>query len=318
MKAMVITDFGGPEVFAERDLPKPDLGVREILVRVRATSVNPVDYKMRKGGSWAGITPPAILGLDAAGVVEAIGPGVRYFKPGDAVFYTPHLFGGRSGTYAEYHVVEEKIVAAKPPNISFEEAAAVPLAGCTAYDEIIGTTRVRPGETVLVHAAAGGVGVFAVQLAKACGARVIGTCGTQNVDFLRSIGADAAIDHKTRDFVAVLKEDPALPGGVDVAIDNVGGETLARSLEIVRPHGRMASIVSTTGNLSAAYGKNITIDFIMMERSRAKMETLRVLITRGQLRPIVESVMPLREVAEAHRRIEAGGTRGKIVLRVPE
>jgi NADPH2:quinone reductase len=313
MKAMIMTDFGGPQVFEERDWPQPQPGATEILVRVHATSVNPVDYKIRQAGSWAGVTPPALIGYDVAGVVEAVGAGVKLFKVGDEVFYSPLIFGGQ-GSYAEYHAADESIVALKPGNLSFTEAASLPLAGCTAWDAIA-FMQLRPGHTVLIHAAAGGVGSLAVQIAKAAGARVLGTCRAANQPLVRSLGADVVIDYRSEDFVkAVLRETDGR--GVDAVYDTVGGDTLARSIEATRPHGRLASIVDTRGDLNGAYARNLSLYFGFMERSRAKMDILRVLAERRQLRPVIDSVMPLKQVAEAHRRLEAGGVSGKIVLQV--
>ncbi|MEJ2634542.1 MAG: alcohol dehydrogenase catalytic domain-containing protein, partial [Calditrichia bacterium] len=191
MKAMVITGFGGPEVFKKTDLEKPVPGPNELLVKVYATSVNPVDYKIRKAGSWAGLELPAVIGYDASGVVEEIGPGVQDFRPGDEVFYTPEIFG-KPGTYAEYHVVDEAIVARKPSNLTHEEAAGIPLAGGTAWDALMTRGLLMAGETVLIHGGSGGVGSLAVQIAKAAGAYVYTTCGDYSKDLVRKLGADRA------------------------------------------------------------------------------------------------------------------------------
>jgi NADPH2:quinone reductase len=315
MKAMIITAFGGPEVFQAGDVPIPVPGAEEVLVRVHAAALNAVDYKIRRAGSWAGVVPPAILGYDAAGVVEAVGACVKAFKPGDEVFYSPSIWG-LPGSYAEYHVAEESIVAIKPGNLSFIEAAALPLAGMTAWDAME-FLKPRPGSTLLVHAAAGGVGSLAVQLAKAAGARVLGTCRDSNRDLVKDLGADVAIDYQAEDFVdAVLRETDG--EGVDAVYDPVGGSTLARSLPAIKPYGRAASCVNTNGDLNAAYRRNITIYFGFMERARHKLDALRGLVERRQLRPVIDSVLPLSDVAEGHRRLEAGGVRGKILLRVAD
>jgi NADPH2:quinone reductase len=313
MKAMVITAFGGPEVLAERELPKPRPGRGQLLVRVKATSVNPVDAKIRAAGAWAGVVPPAIIGYDVAGVVEAAGEGAKRFAPGDAVFYTPEIFGS-PGSYAEYHVVDEAIVAAMPANLSFDGAAALPLAGCTALDAVVGFAKVASGESVLVHAGAGGVGSLAIQMAAAAGARVLATVSERNADLVRDLGAEP-IDYREGPFEAAVL---AATGGkgVDFAYDTVGGDTLARSVAVVRAHGKLASIVGTTGDLGAAYGRNLTVYFGFLERSGAKMESLRLLAERKLVRPVIDSRQPLSRVAEAHRRLEAGGVRGKIVLEV--
>jgi NADPH:quinone reductase-like Zn-dependent oxidoreductase len=289
MKAMVITGFGGTEVFQEKELPKPEPGVNELLVKIYASAINPVDYKVRQNGTWAGLILPAIIGWDAAGVVEKAGSGVKNFKPGDEIFYSPQIHGGH-GTYSEYAVVNENIVALKPKNISFIEAAGFPLAGCTALDAIVYFSKVSPGETVLVHAGASGTGSIGVQLAKISGAEVIATCSEKNMDFVHSLGADKVIDYKKEDFAkSVLRET----GGklVDVVFDTVGNDTVSRSIEIIKPYGRIASIVNITGDINAAYRKNITLFLLFMQRANYKMELLRSLIEQGKLRPVIDSIL---------------------------
>ena len=316
MQAMVITAFGGPEVFAAAELPRPRPGPGELLVRVLAASVNPVDYKIRQAGAWAQVRPPAVIGYDAAGVVEEVGPGVKDFAPGAKVFYTPRIIG-RAGTYAQYHVVDADIVVEKPEDLTFLEAASLPLAGGTAWDAVVRLAAVRPGETVLVHAGAGGVGSLAVQLARLAGARVLATARGSNADLVRALGADVVIDYRSEDPAkAALRETRGR--GVEVAIDTVGGDTLARTIAAMRPYGRMVTVVSSTGDLSAALIRNLTVHFEFLERARSKMEALRTLAERGRLRPVIDSVLPLAAAADAHRRIEAGGMRGKLVLQVAE
>lgn len=316
MKAVVIRAFGGTDVFESRALPRPEPGPGEVLVRVVATSVNPVDYKIRRNGAWAGVKPPAVIGYDVSGVVEAVGPGVGDFRPGDEVYYTPEIFGGKPGSYAQYHVASAAIVARKPRNLTHEEAAAVPLAGGTAWDALVARAALRPGETVLIHGGAGGVGHFAVQIARAAGARVLATCSQANVEFVRRMGADVAIDYTREDFVEVVARETE-GRGVDVVFDTVGGELLSRSIEVTRPGGRMVSIVSASGNLNAAHRKNLTLHFLFLLRARDKLDALRALIERGLVRPAVDQVLPLEQVARAHERLETGHGRGKIVLRVP-
>lgn len=316
MRAMVIRAFGGTDVFEERDLPDPQPGPGEVLVRVVATAVNPVDYKIRRNGAWAGVKPPAIIGYDVSGVVEAVGPGVTDFRSGDEVYYTPEIFGGKPGSYAQYHVASASIVAHKPRNLSHVEAAAVPLAGGTAWDAMVTRAGVRPGETVLIHGGAGGVGHFAVQIAKAAGARVLVTCSRRNLEFVRQLGADVAIDYEHEDFVEVVNR-AAGGQGVDVVFDTVGGELLAKSVEVTRPGGRLVSIVSAGGNLNAAHRKNLTLHFLFLLRARDKLDSLRAVIERGLVRPVVDQVLALEQVAKAHERLETGHGRGKIVLQVP-
>jgi NADPH2:quinone reductase len=313
MKAMIITAFGGPEVFQASDWPKPEPQATEVLVRVHAAALNPVDYKIRRDGRWAGVKPPAVLGYDAAGVVEAVGAGVKAFKPGDEVYYSPSIWAGQ-GSYAEYQVSDESIVAHKPSNLSFIESAALPLAGMTAWDAMQ-FLQPEPGTTLLVHAAAGGVGSLAVQMAKAAGARVLGTCRKENQEMVKALGVDVAIDYRAEDFVTAVRRETG-GEGVDSVYDTVGGNILARSIEVIKPHGRAVTCVNSTGDLSAANPKNITIYFGFMERTRAKLEAVRVLVERQQLKPVIDSVIPLEEVAAGHRRLEAGGVRGKIVLQI--
>ena len=312
MRAMVINGFGGPEVFEEAEVPKPSPGPTQLLVKVLATSVNPVDFKIRRDGYWANLTFPAILGWDVSGVVEEVGAGVTGFKPGDEVFYNAEIGVGQ-GTYAEYHVTEEAIVAPKPKDVSHLEAAGIPLAGGTAYEGVVTRAKLMVGETALIHAAAGGVGMFAVQIAKAAGAYVFGTCRAENADFVKALGVDRVIDYKTEDYVEVVNAETG-GAGVEFVFDTVGGDTITRSVGCTRKWGRIVTIVAPPGDADGAGRKNITIHYEFSQRNRAKMEALRTLVERGQMRPVTDSVMPLTQVAEAHRRLEAGGVRGKIVL----
>ncbi|NNM53678.1 MAG: zinc-dependent alcohol dehydrogenase family protein [Spirochaetales bacterium] len=314
MKAVIIRAFGSADQLELASMPKPEPGPRQVLVKVMAASVNPVDYKIREHGSWAGVPMPAILGYDAAGIVEAVGQQVSRFKPGDEVFYSARIFG-RQGTYAEYHVEDEDILALKPAKLTWEEAASLPLAAITAYDSIITFFQTKVGDTVLVHAGAGGVGNFAVQLAKAAGARVLATGRSVNHELIRSLGADAVIDYQKVRF-----EDEVLQltggKGVDAVFDTVGGDTISRSIKAVRPFGKLSTVVSLAGELNGMQPKNLTLYFGFMERTQHKIEAIKTLVERGQLRPLIDSVYPLEKTAEAQRRLEAGGVRGKIVLKV--
>src|SRR5688500_5867817 len=213
MRALVTPQFGGADLFKERDVERPHPEAGEVLVRVVAAGTNPVDAKLRANGGSAGLEAPIILGADISGVVEEVGPGVTDLAPGEEVYYTPEVFGPRSnGSYAEYHVAKADIVAKKPATISHEEAAAVPLAGGTAYEAVVRRLAVRVGETVLIHGGAGGVGSFAVQIAKAAGARVLATAGSHNQEILKELGADVAIDYKSQDVREVVLDDS---GGED-------------------------------------------------------------------------------------------------------
>jgi NADPH2:quinone reductase len=211
---MVTPRFGGADLFEEWDVERPAPGAGEVLVRVVAAGTNPVDAKFRAEGDSIGLEAPIVLGADVSGVVEEAGSGVTDFAPGDEVYYTPEVFGPRSnGSYAEYHVAKADIVAKKPASLSHEEAAAVPLAGGTAYEAIVRRLSVRVGETVLIHGGAGGVGSFAVQIAKAAGARVLATASSDNQEFLAELGADVAIDYRDQDPTEVALEETHGEGG---------------------------------------------------------------------------------------------------------
>lgn len=313
MKAMVIREFGGPEKLELADMPKPSPKKNQVLVRVKAASVNPVDFKIRRAGGWAGVPMPAILGYDAAGVVEAAGDAVTHLKPGDEVFYSARIFG-RQGTYAEFHVEDAEIVHRKPSRLTFEEAATLPLAAITAWDSVITFFRTRPTDTVLIHAGAGGVGCFGVQIARAAGARVIATGRRENEALIRSLGADDVVDYRDGFEEPVLR----LTGGkgVDAVFDTVGGDTISRSIRVVRPYGKLATVVSIGGDVNAMQAKNLTLYFGFMERTEEKIRSLATLVEQGRIRPLIDSVYPLERVAEAHRRIEAGGMKGKIALTI--
>ncbi|HEX9049288.1 MAG TPA: zinc-binding dehydrogenase [Anaeromyxobacter sp.] len=315
MRAMVIPRFGGPDVFELRDVPAPKPAAGELLVRIAASGTNPVDAKLRASGSWAGLAPPVVLGYDASGVVEEVGPGVTGFSRGDEVYYTPEIFGNALGTYAELNAVRAAIVARKPASLSHEEAAAMPLAAGTAYEAVVRRLALRPGETILVHGGAGGVGVFAVQLARACGARVIATAGPSNQGTLRALGADVCVDYRAQDPAEVALRETG-GEGVDAVFSTVGGDTVLKSLAATRPFGRLATILGVAGDLTPLYTRNLTLHGVFLAREGARLRELARLVDQGKLRPIVDAVLPLEQVGEAHRRLDSGHGRGKIVLRV--
>ncbi len=318
MRAMIIPEFGGPDLFEERDVERPEPGLGEVLVRVFASSANPIDTILRANGSFAGLEPPVILGADVSGVVEEVGPGVTDFAPGDEVYYTPEIFGPDSNrAYAEYHVVAADIVAEKPASLSHEEAAAVPLAGGSAYEGIVRRLVVQVGETVLIHGGGGGVGSFAVQIARASGARVLASAGTHNQDTLKELGVDVAIDYTSEDVFEVALDDTG-GAGVDAVFDTGGGDLIAGSLQATRTFGRLASIVSLQGDLTPAYQLNQTIYGVLLTRERSRLDEMTRLIERGQVRPVIDEVLPLNQVAKAHERLDSGHGRGKVVLRVAE
>ncbi|HEX6964389.1 MAG TPA: zinc-dependent alcohol dehydrogenase family protein [Gemmatimonadaceae bacterium] len=315
MRAMVIPRFGDPDVFEERHVETPIPGAGEVLVRVIASGTNPVDAKIRANGTWAGIVPPAILGYDAAGVIEQAGAGVSDFAAGDEVYYTPMIHGNQMGTYAEYEVVPASIVAPKPKNLSFVEAAAVPLAGGTAYEAIVRRLRLHVGQRILIHGGAGGVGSFAVQIAKAAGAFVLATASATHQATLTALGADVAIDYqRERPSEAVQRATGG--DGVDAVFDTVGDRLIADSIEVVRPFGHLATILDPEGDLRGFTFANLTLHGIFLTRERERLEELTRLIERGQVRPLVDEVLPLEQVRKAHERLDSGHGKGKIVLRV--
>jgi len=318
VRAMVTPQFGGPDLFEERDVEKPHPGPGEVLVRVVAAGTNPVDAKFRAAGGSIGLEAPIVLGADISGVVEEVGAGVTDLAPGDEVYYTPEVFGSRSnGAYAEYHAAKADIVANKPAPLSHEEAAAVPLAGGTAYEAIVRRLAVRVGETVLIHGGAGGVGSFAVQIAKAAGARVLATAGSDNQEALKELGADVSIDYRSQDATEVALEDTG-GEGVDAVFDAVGGATIVDSIPATKYFGRLATILGAQGDLTPHYQKNQTLYGVFLTRERARLEEMGALIERGQVRPLVAEVRPLEEVGKAHERLDSGHGRGKVVLRVGE
>ena len=314
MEAAVLTAFGDAEVFEIHTVPKPSPKPNQVLVKVCATSINPVDYQIRRGDYKELVDLPAIIGVDVSGVVESAGEGVTEFQVGDEVYYSPQIFG-ELGSYAQYHIADASIVALKPANLSHAEAACFPLAGGTAWDCLIARGNLQVGESVLIHAGAGGVGSIAIQLAKAVGAYVFTTCSAKNRDLAEKLGADYVIDYRNEDYVeVVLRETGGL--GVDLVLDTIGGETLQRSSKVICSFGRLVSIVDTATpqSLLEAWGKNMTIHFVFTPQYRAKLDVLRKLIERNQLRPIVSSVLPWQQVVKAHQSLERGGVRGKIVL----
>lgn len=321
MRAIAISKYGGPETLDLVELPKPAPGAGELLVKVSACGVNPVDFKIRQGVVPLGHRFPLILGYDVSGVVEAVGEGVEDFRPGDEVFYTPELLP--PGGYAEYHVVPAAIASAKPEGLTHVEAASIPLAGCTAWQALFGRACAEAGDVVLIHGGAGGVGSLAIQMANWAGCEVIATASRENHDLLERLGVDMAIDYRSEDFVEAVME--ATDGeGVDAAIDTVGGGVFMRSFEALAPHGCVVSIVPEHMKgfgleaLAPAFFKNAEAHFLFMQRDRATLDSVARLVERGFLEPVVDEILPLEEAAKAHARLETGHGRGKIVLEVVE
>jgi NADPH2:quinone reductase len=313
MKAIAIREFGGRDKLERMDLPMPEVGNGEVLVRVKGAGVNPVDWKIREG--WLkDLFPhrfPLIPGWDAAGIVERIGPGVTGFRVGDEIFAYCRKPVVHGGAYAEYIALAEEHMAFKPSNTTFTEAAGIPLAGLTAYQALVDAAKIKAGERVLIHAAAGGVGGFGVQIAKDRGALVWGTAGSRNGDYVRSLGAARVIDYSRDDFRKVVRSE--YPEGVDVVFDCVGGDALKKSVEIVRQGGRLISIVDSldAGSLGRAA---IRFEFVFVAPNSKELSELGRMVEQGRLKVHLEEVLPLEAAAKAHELSESRHTRGKIVL----
>ena len=318
MKAMILKSFGGPDSFELSDVAKPVPQAGQVLVRVHATSINPLDYQVRRGDYPDLVPLPAITGHDVSGVVEAVGSGVSAFAPGDEVWYTPQIFDGQ-GSYAEYHVAAESIIARKPSSLSHLEAASLSLVGGTVWEALTVRAVLRVGESILIHGGAGGVGHVAIQVAKAMGARVFTTVRKANAEFVRSLGADVVIDYTQEDYVEAIMRETA-GHGVDVVFDTIGGDTLTRSADVLAQLGRVVSIVDIAQpqNLVQAWGKNASYHFVFTRQNRGKLDELSALVERGQLRPHVGAVYSLADIPLAHARLESAnnGLIGKIAIAV--
>ncbi|MEV0440366.1 NADP-dependent oxidoreductase [Streptomyces spectabilis] len=313
MRAVSQDAAGAPDVLKLVTVRRPDPGRGEILVRVHAAGVNPADWKTRARGVFAtGATPPFTLGFDVSGVVAAVGQGVTLFRPGDAVFGMPR-FPHPAGAYAEYVTAPARHFAPRPEGLTHVQAGALPLAALTAWQALVDTADVRPGQRVLVHAAAGGVGHLAVQIAKARGAHVIGTASAAKHELLRALGADELIDHRTQDFAAVLRD-------VDVVVDGIGGPHWARSLRTLRPGGTLVSLLPPDGDfpVEEAEAAGVRAVFMLVEPDHGGLRAITSLVEEGRLRVLVDAVLPLEEAARAHVLGETGRTTGKIVLSVTD
>ncbi|MEI5102400.1 NADP-dependent oxidoreductase [Streptomyces sp. PmtG] len=309
MRAVSQDTAGGPDVLKVVRARRPEPGRGEILVRVHAAGVNPADWKTRARGVFAtGATPPFTLGFDVSGVVEAVGDGVTLFEPGAAVFGMPR-FPHPAGAYAEYVTAPARHFAPKPEGLTHVEAGALPLAGLTAWQALVDTAAVRPGQRVLIHAAAGGVGHLAVQIAKARGARVTGTASAAKHDLLRSLGADEVIDYRDQDVTEAVRD-------ADVVLDSLGGASWTRSLRVLRPGGTLVSILPPDADFpgAAAAEAGVRAVFMLVEPDHQGLREIAALVADGRLRVLVDTVLPLERAADAHRLGERGRTTGKIVL----
>ena len=307
MKAVRIHQFGGPEVLIYESAPVPEIAAGEVLVRVKAAGVNPVEWKVRSGGSriGAGEPLPIILGWDISGTVEAIAPDVTAFKPGDEV-YGMVRFPELGSAYAEYVAAPAAHLTPKPKTLTHVQAAAVPLAALTAWQALFDALDLQPGQRLLIHAAAGGVGHIGVQLAHIHGAHVIGTASVRNAEFVRSLGAAEVIDYTTTHFEKVV-------GDLDCVFDCVGTQTQTRSLAVIRPGGKLVGI---TGQIEPALAKarKIELHRILVHTSAEQQAQIAELIDAGELKVEVDAVFPLHEARNAHELSETRHLRGKIVL----
>ena len=306
MRAVQIQKFGGPEVLTVHELPIPSPGQGELLVQVHAAGINPVDTGVRSGraAALAAAVPPYVPGFDISGTVAAVGSDITNFKIGDEVFAMLDL--RRGGGYAEFAIVKEDEAAIKPTNISFSEAASMPLVTLTAWQVLFEVGNLQAGQTVLIHAGAGGVGSVAVQLAKWRGANVIATASDYNHDFLRELGVDIPVDYRTQQF-----EDFA--SDIDLVLDTIGGDTQVRSMKTLKEGGKLVSIVGLTAE-GRNPARNIEVTSILVRPEADQLLAIGELIEDGVLNPILSYQFPLTEAPAAHKQSETRRTRGKIVL----
>ncbi|WP_326610999.1 NADP-dependent oxidoreductase [Streptomyces scopuliridis] len=331
MKAFMVERYGDKTGVRVGEMPDPQVGADDVLVRIHAASVNPLDLKLRDG-DFKAILPyslPLILGNDLAGVVVQVGPAVTRFAVGDEIYARPDK--DRIGTFAELIAVHQDDVAIKPATLTMEEAASLPLVALTAWQALVERAQVRPGQKVLIHAGSGGVGTIAVQLAKQLGAHVATTVSTAKADLVKELGADVVVDYKQQAFETVLD-------GYDVVLDTLGGETLEKSLQVLKPGGK---VISIAGPPDAAFARElgtnailrlvmsalslktrrrakrrkVTYSFLFMKAGGDQLRELTPLIDTGRIRPVVDRVFPFEETQEAMQYVENGRAKaGKVVV----
>lgn len=306
MKAILMNDYGGPDVLEYSETADPVAGPGEIVVDIHAASLNPADWKVREGYRKNDVKMdfPHILGRDFSGVVREVGPDAGEFSKGDAVFGV--MDQGQEGTYAEAVAIKAELVAKKPPTLSHPEAAALALTGLTALVALEDTVQLKSGETILIHGGSGGVGGFAVQYAKHVGAKVFTTASARNHDYVKSLGADEAIDYSAQDFTGALPK-------CDVVFDTIGGEVHARSYNVLKPGGRMAHIVAGPKDFEPPRS-DVTVVRPKVARDRAHLERIIELVESGAVKPPEITQMPLADAAEAQEISKTGHIRGKIIL----
>lgn len=304
MKAIVIKNYGGPEVLQLAEVTTPSItDPSQVLVKVRATSVNPLDYQVRRGDYTSVFDLPIVTGHDISGDVVAVGEAVKNWRPGDKVYYSPR-FGG-SGSYAEYHLTDEASLSRMPDNLSYEEAAAVPLIGGTVWEMLVVRAQLKKGDTILILGGAGGVGTLAIQVAKSLGAFVYTTGQSILHEKLQNLGADVVIDHHQKNYIEEILAYTE-GKGVDVIIDTVGGSTLSDSPLALANYGKIVTLVDIPQpqNLINAWEKNATYHFVFTRQNRDELHHITQLIESGHVKPIIDSIYPIEEVKKAHQRIE--------------
>lgn len=332
MKAFILERYGKKSPLRLGEMPEPELREDDVLVKVHAASMNLLDAKI-KNGEFKPLLPyrlPLILGHDVAGVVVKVGARVRRFKPGDAVYSRPDDF--RIGAFAERIAIREDSLALKPESLSMEEAASVPLVGLTAWQALVEKANLRAGQKVFIQAGSGGVGTFAIQLAKHLGAFVATTTSTANVEWVKGLGADLVIDYKKEDFESVLKD-------YDVVLNSQDNKTLVKSLRVLKPGGKLISIsgppdpafAEATGQpwflklilglLSSGVRKkaklhNVSYSFLFMKASGSQLREITALLESGAIHPIVDRVFPFEETQEALAYVETGRAKGKVIVRI--
>ena len=309
MKAVRIHEYGDSEVLRVEDAPMPEIGADDVLVKVHAAGINPADCQYRRGDfkAFAPLALPAILGWDVSGIVERIGRSVQRFKVGERVFAMTRM--NRDGAYAEFVAANCADVAPMPGSMSFEQAAAVPLAALTAWKALFDVAQLAAKQHVLIHAGAGGVGSFAVQLAHRAGVRVTATASAENAPLVHSLGADQVIDYRTQNVAESVRD-------VDAVLDTAGGETRAQSWRSLRAGGILAAIAMPPPDESAARLHGVRAAMVQVIPDGGRLREIGALIDAGELRVLIDSVFPLDQAAAAHRRSETRHARGKIVLKV--
>jgi NADPH:quinone reductase-like Zn-dependent oxidoreductase len=332
MKAFIVDSYGSKDGVRAGEMPDPELREDDVLVQIHAASINPLDFRIRDG-DFKLFLPyrfPLILGNDVAGVVVRVGARVRRFKPGDEVYARPDT--DRIGAFAEYIAIKEDAVAKKPNTLTMEEAASIPLVGLTAWQVLVERAHLQPGQKVLIHAGSGGVGTIAIQLAKHLGAIVATTTSTENLDWVKRLGADMVIDYRKDDFATILHD-------YDVVLNSLGAETLEKSLRVLKPGGKLISLSGPPDpDFAKGWGlswilrlvmrllsyrirakakrHHVSYSFLFMKESGEQLREIGSLIDAGIIRPVMDRIFPFEATKEALAYVETGRAKGKVVVKV--